>query len=170
MGDMMGLAENALIKEVSWSKKGGGLEAEWLEYMGKTWTKAITELTNFMEKKVKEQKEKYKCDFAVTIKGTSKVRRSGKGKAAATESSSEEEEESSSEEEESEGEDVPTTPTGNECPWIEWVHDSWVSQVKGNLDSLPWGPPKRGRPTQQNSSNDVPQHADSKKKTGGPSK
>lgn len=166
MGKMIGIVGKEILKETS-----DDLEKKWLEYMSQVYATATNRLTDFMNDKLIELKEKNGCTFSVNIKGNSKVRRvdsKAKGKQKATETDSPGEE--------SDGITRPANPTGNECPWLEAIHRLWVSKVKEKLDHKPWesgnsdhnSATKRPKPNQQTSGDDI-RHSHKKQQKGGPS-
>jgi hypothetical protein len=149
MGDAFDDLEKEMIKyDIIKKAKNKGLQKEWLEHMGGVWDGAKTQLTNFMDAKVKELKTKMDCTLDVKIKGTGTVSTP-------------------------EPDDAPAKVKNNKCDALEFIHDNWVKYVKENLDTRPWASAGTKRPaisTPQGSASNV--HDDKKgkgtsKKPGG---
>jgi hypothetical protein len=146
MGKMMKVVEDAMVEGICWSKMGKGLQAQWLVYMEKTWDTAVSKLTEFMDQKIKKMISG--CDS----KDSKDSKDKGKGKATGSR---------------------PTTPTDQDCAWVEWIDETWKAQVKDKLGKLPSGSAvagqKRPAAKEGNSSTDVNDHDDKKqeKKKGG---
>lgn len=134
MGDAFRQLEAEMkTKKIIQKAKGKGLEKEWLEHMGGVWDHAKTQLTDFMDQKVKELKKDLGCTFDVNIKGTGKVSTP-------------------------DPDDAPAKVKDDKCKALEFVHDNWVKYVKGKMETRPWASAGDKRPalsTPQGSSSDV---------------
>jgi hypothetical protein len=120
MGDAFRQLE-AEMKTKAMIKKEKGLQKEWLEHMGKVWDNSKTQLTDFMDKKVKELKKDLGCTFDVSIKGTGKVSTP-------------------------DPDDAPAKVKDDKCKALEFIHDNWVKYVKAKIDTRPWASAGNRRP------------------------
>jgi hypothetical protein len=98
-----------------------GLEAKWKEHMNKVWDDSKTQLTDFMDAKVKELKKDLGCTFDVSIKG--------KGTVSTPEP-----------------DDAPAKVADDKCKALEFIHDNWVKHVKDNIGTRPWDSAGAKRP------------------------
>lgn len=106
--------EKVLVAKKILRKSSKGLEKEWLAFMSTTWGNAEEQLTNFMDSKVKSLKKNLKCKkLEVKIKGEGSV-------------------------DEPDNEAAPNDVDEDKCAALTFIHDSWVSHVKGKLDARPW--------------------------------
>ena len=114
------------------------LQKKWLEHMGKVWDNSKTQLTDFMDVKVKELKNDMGCTLDIKIKGTGTVSTP-------------------------EPDAAPSKVADDKCKALEFIHDNWVKYVKGKIDTRPWASAGDKRPavsTPQGSSSNV--HDDKK--------